>query len=150
MELHSGEPCGIIMGIFFMPIQWVSVVNLICLCLQRHLATHCIQIHVFWLFQLILLDFGASRSFSAKFVDDYIRIIKSASEGDREGIKHWSVESGFLTGYETKVYIASQVFIWWNIYFLYFNLEKKIKYCIKCITKKSLKKNQGSKKIKTL
>lgn len=52
--------------------------------------------------KLILLDFGASRSFSAKFVDDYIRIIKSASEGDREGIKHWSVESGFLTGYETK------------------------------------------------
>lgn len=61
--------------------------------------------------QLILLDFGASRSFSAKFVDDYIRIIKSASEGDRKGIKHWSVESGFLTGYETKVYITSLVFI---------------------------------------
>ncbi|XP_062584284.1 atypical kinase COQ8B, mitochondrial-like [Saccostrea cucullata] len=52
--------------------------------------------------KLILLDFGASRSFSARFVDDYIRIIKSASEGDREGVKHWSVECGFLTGYETK------------------------------------------------
>ncbi|XP_061173214.1 atypical kinase COQ8B, mitochondrial-like [Saccostrea echinata] len=52
--------------------------------------------------KLILLDFGASRSFSAKFVDDYIRIIKAASEGDREGVKHWSVECGFLTGYETK------------------------------------------------
>lgn len=55
--------------------------------------------------QLTLLDFGASRSFSAKFVDDYIRIIKAASEGDREGVRHWSIESGFLTGYETKVYV---------------------------------------------
>lgn len=99
------------MGLFFMPLQWVSVVHLTGFGLQRHLATHCIQIHDFWLLQLILLDFGASRSFSAKFVDDYIRIIKSASEGDREGIKHWSVESGFLTGYETKVCISVESFL---------------------------------------
>ncbi|XP_056021745.1 atypical kinase COQ8B, mitochondrial-like isoform X2 [Ostrea edulis] len=59
--------------------------------------------------KLTLLDFGASRSFSAKFVDDYIRIIKAASEGDREGVRHWSIESGFLTGYETKSMEAAHI-----------------------------------------
>jgi aarF domain-containing kinase len=53
--------------------------------------------------QLILLDFGASREFPKKFVDDYIRIIKAAADDDREGVLEWSQSTGFLTGYETKV-----------------------------------------------
>lgn len=71
--------------------------------LIAHYKFFFLHYQLFCLLQLILLDFGASRSFSAKFVDDYIRIIKSAADGDREGVKHWSVECGFLTGYETKV-----------------------------------------------
>ncbi|GAB1599173.1 atypical kinase COQ8B, mitochondrial-like [Argonauta hians] len=50
-----------------------------------------------------LLDFGASREFSKSFVDNYIKVIKSAADQDREGIRRGSVDLGFLTGYETKV-----------------------------------------------
>lgn len=48
------------------------------------------------------MDFGASRTYSRKFVDKYIRIIKSAADNDREGVLKWSKELKFLTGYETK------------------------------------------------
>ncbi|XP_071163945.1 atypical kinase COQ8B, mitochondrial-like [Mytilus edulis] len=53
--------------------------------------------------KVILLDFGATREFHKKFVDDYIRIIKSARDQDRDGILKWSQATGFLTGYETKI-----------------------------------------------
>ena len=54
-------------------------------------------------FQMSLLDFGASRDFSRRFTDDYIRVIKAATEADRQAIKEGSIKLGFLTGYETKV-----------------------------------------------
>nr|KAG5695949.1 hypothetical protein BaRGS_017530 [Batillaria attramentaria] len=53
--------------------------------------------------KLVLLDFGASREFSKKFVDSYIKVIHAAASGDKEGILVGSREMGFLTGYETKV-----------------------------------------------
>ena len=57
----------------------------------------------FILFQIILLDFGATREFSKKFTDGYIRVIKAAADGDRDLILTGSQKLGFLTGYETKV-----------------------------------------------
>ena len=53
------------------------------------------------------MDFGATREYSNKFVDKYIRIIKSAADNDREGILKWSRELKFLTGYETKAMEAA-------------------------------------------
>lgn len=53
--------------------------------------------------QLVLLDFGASRGYSKTFMDKYIRIIKAASENDREKVLHYSRNIGLLTGYESKV-----------------------------------------------
>ncbi|CAF1005696.1 unnamed protein product [Brachionus calyciflorus] len=53
--------------------------------------------------KIYLLDFGASRTYSRKFVDKYIRIIKAAADNDREGVLKWSRELKFLTGYETKM-----------------------------------------------
>lgn len=53
--------------------------------------------------RLILLDFGASREYSKEFLDDYVRIIKAAAEGDRATVLAASREIGFLTGYESKV-----------------------------------------------
>jgi aarF domain-containing kinase len=50
-----------------------------------------------------LIDFGASRSFSKSFVDKYIRIIRAAADRDREGVREWSKQVKFLTGYESKV-----------------------------------------------
>jgi aarF domain-containing kinase len=52
---------------------------------------------------LILLDFGASRVYSKKFVDDYMRILKAAFDGDRKTMLIYSRKIGFLTGYESKV-----------------------------------------------
>ncbi|XP_046418524.1 atypical kinase COQ8B, mitochondrial isoform X1 [Neodiprion fabricii] len=53
--------------------------------------------------QLTLLDFGACRAYDKRFMDQYIEIIKGASEGDREKVLQLSRQMGFLTGYESKV-----------------------------------------------
>ena len=53
--------------------------------------------------QIILLDFGASREYSREFVDTYMHIIRGAANNDREKVEKYSVDIGFLTGYETKV-----------------------------------------------
>ena len=52
---------------------------------------------------LLLLDFGASRTYPKKFVDQYMHIIRAAYDNDTEEIMKWSRTIGFLTGYETKV-----------------------------------------------
>ena len=53
--------------------------------------------------QLILLDFGASRTYSKSFTDMYIEIIKGAADDDRDRVLQVSRDIGFLTGYESKV-----------------------------------------------
>ncbi|CAJ0599695.1 unnamed protein product [Cylicocyclus nassatus] len=53
--------------------------------------------------RMVLLDFGASRSYRKKFVDRYMKVIKAASDGDKQKIIDYSKEIGFLTGYETEV-----------------------------------------------
>lgn len=52
---------------------------------------------------MILLDFGACRSYTREFMDKYIEVINGASEGDRHKVLTISREMGFLTGYESKV-----------------------------------------------
>jgi aarF domain-containing kinase len=52
--------------------------------------------------KIYLLDFGATKDFSALFVDKYIRIIRGAANGDSDQIVKHSIDLGFLTGYETK------------------------------------------------
>lgn len=56
-----------------------------------------------------LIDFGASRYFTTKFVDNYVKIINSAALGDKDGILHWSKEVGFITGYEAKTLLDAHV-----------------------------------------
>ncbi|VDM92017.1 unnamed protein product [Litomosoides sigmodontis] len=53
--------------------------------------------------RLILLDFGASRSYPKKFVDQYMNIIRAAYDNDRSKILEYSRKIGFLSGYESKV-----------------------------------------------
>ncbi|XP_067011351.2 atypical kinase COQ8B, mitochondrial [Anabrus simplex] len=53
--------------------------------------------------KLALLDFGASRSYSKEFMDQYIRIVKGAADGDRDVVLKISRDIGFLTGYESKL-----------------------------------------------
>lgn len=61
---------------------------------------------LFFVLQLILLDFGASRAYSEDFLNVYVKIIKAAAQGDRETVLKASREIGFLTGYESKVKIC--------------------------------------------
>ncbi|KAF5302370.1 hypothetical protein FQA39_LY10409 [Lamprigera yunnana] len=53
--------------------------------------------------KLVVLDFGASREYSKSFVDNYVRIIKAASESDRTTVVNVSKELKLLTGYESKI-----------------------------------------------
>ncbi|CAJ1077327.1 atypical kinase COQ8A%2C mitochondrial isoform X3 [Xyrichtys novacula] len=59
--------------------------------------------------RVALLDFGATRGFDQSFTDVYIEIIRSAAEGDREGVLKKSIEMKFLTGYESKAMINAHV-----------------------------------------
>uniref|UniRef100_A0A8C7KW89 Atypical kinase COQ8A, mitochondrial n=1 Tax=Oncorhynchus kisutch TaxID=8019 RepID=A0A8C7KW89_ONCKI len=59
--------------------------------------------------RVALLDFGATRGFSEDFTDIYIELIKSAAEGDREGVRRRSVDLKFLTGYESKSMVNAHV-----------------------------------------
>lgn len=52
--------------------------------------------------RIVLLDFGAARSYSEQFVDDYLEIIKAAAARDANLVYEYSKKLGFLTGYETR------------------------------------------------
>ena len=60
------------------------------------------------LFQLGLLDFGATREYRPFFVNNYFKIIDGAAKGDRDQILEYSRKIGFLTGYESKVLFESR------------------------------------------
>ncbi|XP_042247032.1 atypical kinase COQ8A, mitochondrial isoform X1 [Thunnus maccoyii] len=59
--------------------------------------------------KVALLDFGATRGFDLSFTDVYIELIRSAAEGDREGVLKKSIEMRFLTGYESKAMVNAHV-----------------------------------------
>lgn len=75
--------------------------------------------------QLYLLDFGASREYPKKFADNFLRVsyktdlptdtlshtnaprqvVHGAATHDRDEILRSSKDLGFLTGYESKVWV---------------------------------------------
>lgn len=81
------------------------------LCLREMFLFRCMQTDPNWANffynpytgKVILLDFGATREYSKEFMDQYIEIIKAASEGNRDAILRMSKEMKFLTGYESKI-----------------------------------------------
>lgn len=52
--------------------------------------------------RIVLLDFGAARSYVKDFIDSYIQIIRAAADRDADRVYEYSKKLGFLTGYETK------------------------------------------------
>lgn len=56
-----------------------------------------------------LIDFGAARSYSKRFVDGYMRLVWAAANRDREGIFTVSKELGFLTGDESQEFVDAHV-----------------------------------------
>ncbi|XP_013179050.1 PREDICTED: aarF domain-containing protein kinase 4 isoform X1 [Papilio xuthus] len=87
------------------------------LCLREMFVLRCMQTDPNWANffyntttkQVVLLDFGATREYSKEFMDQYIEIIKAASDGDRAAILRMSREMKFLTGYESKIMEESHV-----------------------------------------
>ena len=53
--------------------------------------------------QVELVDFGATRSYSAAFIDNWLRLLRAAAQQDREECLRWSLELGYLTGEEDDV-----------------------------------------------
>lgn len=59
--------------------------------------------------KLELLDFGASREFPDQFVDLYIRNLDAASRQDRNACRDFSIQLGYLTGYESKAMLNAHI-----------------------------------------
>ncbi|KDN47944.1 ABC1-domain-containing protein [Tilletiaria anomala UBC 951] len=49
-----------------------------------------------------LIDFGATREYSERFMDHWVRLLWAAVEGDREECRKWSLAVGYLTGEESE------------------------------------------------
>ena len=50
-----------------------------------------------------LIDFGATREYSHRFMDSWFKLLSAAMEADREECRKWSLEIGYLTGEESEV-----------------------------------------------
>ncbi|KAI0262262.1 ABC1 family-domain-containing protein [Russula aff. rugulosa BPL654] len=50
-----------------------------------------------------LVDFGATRSYSSAFIDNWLRLLLAAAQQDREGCLRWSLKLGYLTGGENDI-----------------------------------------------
>ena len=56
--------------------------------------------------QVELVDFGATRSYSSAFIDNWLRLLLAAVQQDREGCLRWSLKLGYLTGGENDVSLS--------------------------------------------
>ncbi|XP_061682786.1 atypical kinase COQ8B, mitochondrial [Syngnathoides biaculeatus] len=59
--------------------------------------------------KVVLLDFGACRSYPESFTNDYIEVVHAASVGDRATVLSKSKDLKFLTGFETKAFKDAHV-----------------------------------------
>lgn len=59
--------------------------------------------------RLVLLDFGATRSYGDNFVDDYVELMWAASNSDRTKILDYSKKLGFLTGSESQEMLNAHI-----------------------------------------
>ena len=59
--------------------------------------------------KLELLDFGASREFSPRFVDTYLRVLVAASQGNKDACRDLSVQLGYMTGHESRAMTDAHV-----------------------------------------
>lgn len=87
------------------------------LCMRELFEMRCMQTDPNWSnflydpqsMRLMLIDFGSSRFYSDKFIDNYSRIMECAVQDDYDGVLAHSRTMGFLTGYETKEMEAAHV-----------------------------------------
>lgn len=56
-----------------------------------------------------LIDFGAARDYSDRFLVGYLSLIQACATEDSQGILHWSKKLGFLTGEETREMLDAHI-----------------------------------------
>jgi len=49
------------------------------------------------------VDFGATRTYTKSFIDNWFRLLQAAVEEDYDRVKEWSLKLGYLTGEESDV-----------------------------------------------
>jgi predicted unusual protein kinase regulating ubiquinone biosynthesis (AarF/ABC1/UbiB family) len=59
--------------------------------------------------QVELVDFGATRSYTSAFIDNWLRLLLAAAQQDREGCLRLSLKLGYLTGEENDVSFLSSL-----------------------------------------
>lgn len=58
---------------------------------------------------LELLDFGASREYPEEFITRYSKLLAAASRSDRDTVRQFSIELGYLTGHESKAMLDAHI-----------------------------------------
>ena len=58
---------------------------------------------------LHLVDFGACREYSKKFIDDYLRMVHACAQRDCDGVVEYSRRLGFITGDESREMLNAHV-----------------------------------------
>jgi aarF domain-containing kinase len=53
--------------------------------------------------KIMLLDFGATRTFDDLFTNNYARLLQAGVSDDKLAAIYWSKKLGFLTGFESQV-----------------------------------------------
>jgi aarF domain-containing kinase len=61
--------------------------------------------------RLGLVDFGATRAYSAAFIDDWLQLLQAAAADDRAACIEWSLKLGYLTGAENQVGVPCFLFV---------------------------------------
>ncbi|KAI0028951.1 ABC1 family-domain-containing protein [Vararia minispora EC-137] len=59
--------------------------------------------------QIELVDFGATRVYTKEFMDDWLRLLRSAASGDFEACKTASLRLGYLTGEENDAMLNAHI-----------------------------------------
>ena len=59
--------------------------------------------------RIVLLDFGAARTYDDAFLDEYLNLVWAASNGDEDAVLASSIKLGFLTGEESSEMIAAHL-----------------------------------------
>jgi aarF domain-containing kinase len=95
--------------------DWIGT-QILRLCLREILEFRYMQTDPNWtnfLYQdtekLELLDFGASREYPQKFIDLYVKNLAAASKRDRKACREFSIELGYLTGYESQAMLNAHI-----------------------------------------
>ncbi|KXN85149.1 hypothetical protein AN958_11639 [Leucoagaricus sp. SymC.cos] len=59
--------------------------------------------------QIELVDFGAARTYTKEFMDNWLRLLQAAASEDHDACKEWSLKLRYLTGDENDVMLKAHI-----------------------------------------